>query len=226
MYDQSVSSTTNSPPAQRPTTGHIQRLTSGNSGEVLPQGCGSGMPQDPPPPSQAQQQADFSWYSLSPTGNPPHQQQYQPGALIQQQQQQGPSQTHLQLNLPGPLPSLQAPTSGQGSFWGARSNPLPQSQDIPSTSTSPSKGTDSYRQILHPDEINSDDETDSSFHSGPSSTTPDTSEPPKKKKGIRILLCLFVSIHSGIHKYLLSNSISNDEKSRWTLGEIERCWNI
>ena len=181
MYDQSVSSTTNSPPGQGQTE-HL-RLGGDGAGGLAAQGPPGHHQQQPPP--------EYSWSTL-------HQQHaqlnYPPGTTAMLQQgpppplplgphSQPPQQTHLQLNLPGPLPSLQSPSSS-GSFWGPSTGD--QHQQSPSTSTTSSRGTSSdtgYRQILHPDEINSDDdELDSSFHSGPSSTTPDTSGSPPKKK--------------------------------------------
>ena len=182
MYEQSVSSTTNSPPGQRDSGSSNLRL-----GGVGPHSTGGGMPQGQLPLSHQQNLAEYSWNSL-----PQQSPSYPTGAMLQQ----GPSppqQTHLQLNLPGPLPPLQAPgPGGQGSFWGSgagsKESPLSQHQHSPSTSISSSRGGhDSYRQMLHPDEMNSDDELDSSFHSGPSSTTPEVPETStKKKKGIKI----------------------------------------
>ena len=205
MYDQSVSSTTSSPPGQRQTE-HLLRLGGDGSGGLRPQGGAvqgevSGQHQQQPPP-------DYSWNTL-------HQQHatpspYPPGTTTMLQQgpppplplgphSQPPQQTHLQLNLPGPLPSLQSPSSA-GSFWGPTVGTESRGdQQSPSTSTTSSRGTSfdiGYRQILHPDEINSDDdELDSSFHSGPSSTTPDIAGSPPKKKSKGKLVSTYTFVH-------------------------------
>ena len=231
MYDQSVSSTTSSPPGHRNSDLHLLRIGQGSGGLGQPghhQGGGAGAggviqaqhhPHHPQQPQQQQQHPpppEYSWNNLP---VPQQQQQQQdpsgypsvPGATMLQQSPAllspphhptppagPPGQTHLQLSLPGPLPSLQSPSAaGQGSFWGplgggvgAADSQGDQHRQSPSTSTTSSRGGNGggseYSQILHPDEINSDDELDSSFHSGPSSTTPDnpSGSPPKKKKGI------------------------------------------
>ena len=199
MYDQSVSSTTSSPSGHRQTE-HFLRLGGDGTGGLRPQG---GVAQGPPGHHQQQAPPEYSWNALHQQHPPPT--PYPPGTATMLQQgpppplplgphSQPPQQTHLQLNLPGPLPSLTSPSSA-GSFWGPTTGGVDtreQHQQSPSTSTTSSRGTSSdtgYRQILHPDEINSDDDDDdldSSFHSGPSSTTPDSAmSPPKKKmKGI------------------------------------------
>ena len=179
MYDQSVSSTTNSPPGQRGTNTHRP----GGGGGLGHSGSGGGgMPQGQIP--LPQQTPEYSWNTLD-------QQPYPAGIMLHQQGPPPQGQTHLQLNLPGPLPPLQAPSGAQGSFWGtapgSRDSPLQSHHShSPSTSTASSRGGtsgDGYRQMLHPDEMNSDDEFDSGLNSGPSSTTPDMETPPKKKKG-------------------------------------------
>ena len=154
---------------------------------------------------------------------PPGQQHVPPPHL----QLQGVPQTHIQLQLPGPLPPIQTSNLPVPQHTNSKPNSTSCSPNFPwgspgrlsqprthSPSPSPGRASSStpgstYKQQLHPDEINSDEE-DMGSYAGPSSTTEDDGPSKSKKlkgiKGINVQVN-FLGSPSGVLLYYINLSV-------------------